>query len=110
MTAQKTLTPALLRAYHIIILGEDIQKGEITHRVRPSRADEAENSEGARTALDIIVKGEVVETHFYDASAETAVEEFIDVLREDIPNVLKESKEYTKLLAEAASAAGLLPN
>ena len=106
----KTLTPGLLRTYHIISYGEDVSKDDISYKVRSTVASEAPDSKGCRTALDLIIKGEVVETHFYDASQEEAVQQFIKELTEDIPTILADARNYIKLVAEAAASSGLLAN
>lgn len=106
----QNMTSAILRVYYIAHYGEDISKDDLSHAVRATRPNESTQSQGGQSALDILLKGEVIETHYYGEPQDKVIALFLEEVVEDVPELLSDAKEYLKLLADAASLAGLLPN
>ncbi len=106
---QNALTPEILRLYYILREGNDIPKADISGIIRPTRPDDGPDADGAKTAIEIRLKGELVEAYFFEESQEVALQAFITEIKEDVHSVMTDAREYIKLVAEAATA-GLLPN
>ncbi len=104
------ITQDLLRAYLMAILGDIEPKNDLSYRVRNVRPDEKDDAEGGTVAMDILVRGHVVETSYYAMTAEKALETFLKAAREEIKTSLAEAKDYIRQLADSASSSGILPN